>query len=85
MPVKIKEDALLKGQLKVIDDLQEKIRLLQFDVSNNSKDINILKDKLSRKKQMLTRVKMELEMMKKENNFKNIDNVLFLLRERKDD
>lgn len=76
----IKDEILIKEQTRAIDELQEKVRLLQFDVSKNLENIRILKDKLERKKQTIIKVRDELEIMAKENNYKNINFVLSVLK-----
>lgn len=75
MKKRIKEE-FFKGQIKVIDDLQEKIRLQQFDISKNLEIIGDLKGKLERKKKLMANVKKKLEEMKKANDYSNISFVL---------
>ena len=76
MKKRIKEEEFFKGQIKVIDDLQEKIRLQQFDISKNLEIIGDLKGKLERKKKLMANVKKKLEEMKKANDYSNISFVL---------
>lgn len=80
MPVKLKEEELVKEQMKVIDKLQDEIRLLRFDISKNSETITQFKDALRRKNITVAKAREELVMMKKENNYNNINHVLSVLR-----
>ena len=77
----MKEENLVKEQMKIISNLQEKIKLLQFDVSANLKKIHYLEDKLKRKNRTISNVREELTMMKRQEDYKNISNVLKYLRE----
>lgn len=81
MSVKMKEEALLKEQIKVIDELQEKIRLQKFDISKNLEIINSLKNRIERKNQIIAKAREELVMMQKEKKYSNISYVLRLLKE----
>ena len=80
MPVKLKEEELVKEQMKVIDKLQDEIRLLRFDIYKNSETITQFKDALRRKNITVAKAREELVMMKKENNYNNINHVLSVLR-----
>lgn len=80
MPVKLKEEELVKEQMKVIDKLQDEIRLLRFDISKNLETITQFKDALRRKNITVAKAREELVMMKKENNYNNINHVLSVLR-----
>jgi hypothetical protein len=81
----MKDGDLLKGQIKVIDNLQEKIKLLQFDISRNLETIQILKGKLERKDKAIAKVKEELEEIKKTNNYSNINMLIKYIRVAEDE
>lgn len=70
---------LEKSQMLKIDELQEKIKLLEFDKSKNNSLISKLKRKRKSRCSCLKKVIRELELMKKENNYKRIDYVIKLL------
>lgn len=76
----IKDEDLVKGQMKTISDLQDKIRLLEFDVVDNTKTIRFLKDIMARRKQSNKNAIKLLEEMKKNNDFKNINSVILMLK-----
>lgn len=76
MVKRIKEEELFKGQMKIIDDLQEKIRLQQFDISKNLEIIVDLKGKLERKRKVIANIKEKLEEMKKANDYSDINFLL---------
>lgn len=76
----IKDEDLIKEQMKTISDLQDKIRLLQFDVVDNTKTIRFLKDIMARRKQSNKNAIKLLEEMKKNKDFKNINNVIIMLK-----
>lgn len=75
------QDDLIKKQIKIIDELQEKIKLLKFDISKNQSIIFYLKRKLKRRNQVVTKAKEELSIMKRQNDYKNINYVLKILKE----
>lgn len=71
---------LEKRQMKTIDDLQEKIRLMEFDKAKDSQKIRDLQLLLSRKRESVGNAIRELEVMKKEENFLGINAVLLALK-----
>ena len=80
MPVIREDELLLKDQMKIISNLQDKIKLLQFDVSANLKKIHYLEDKLERRDRTIAKVKEELEEMKKTNDYSNINMLIKYIR-----
>lgn len=70
---------LEKSQMLKIDELQEKIKLLEFDKNKNSCKISKLKRDRRNRYSCLKTVIRELELMKKENNYKRIDYAIKLL------
>lgn len=76
----MKEEFSVKEQMKVISNLQDKIRLLQFDISDSSKKIKFLKEIMARRKATNNRAIELLEEMRKKRDFKNINNVITILR-----
>jgi len=70
---------LEKSQMLKIDELQEKIRLMEFDKSKDNSLIFKLKRERKSRYSCLKTVIRELELMKKENNYKRIDYVIKLL------
>lgn len=76
----IKDEDLVKEQMKTISNLQDKIRLLQFDIIDNTKKITFLKTLMSRRKETNNRAIKLLEEMKKNKDFKNINNVILMLK-----
>ena len=73
------ETDLTKKQIQTINELQEKIKLLKFDVSENLKIIFQLKETLRKRNQVIKRAREELSEMKKQNDYKNINYVLKIL------
>ena len=63
MPVVVKDENLVKEQMKVIDKLQEEIKLLKFDRMKNSKTITMLKEIIKRRKKVTLNVLEQLEQM----------------------
>ena len=76
----MKEENLIKEQMRAIDQLQEKIKMLKFDISKNLDIIHSLKDKLARKERVIAKIKEELEEMKRENDYSNINSILKYIR-----
>ena len=76
----MREENLVKDQMKTISDLQEKIKLLQFDISENLKEIRYLKDIMLRRKNTNKNAIKSLEEMKKKKDFNNIDYVICVLK-----
>lgn len=76
----MREEILVKEQMKTISLLQDKIKLLQFDILDNLKKIKELKNvMLRRKKNNSKAIKMLME-MKTKNDFSKIDYVLFIMK-----
>lgn len=68
---------LEKAQMKTIDDLQEKIKLLEFDKSSDRLKIQELKGKIIRKNKILDYTIRELESI---NGNKKINEITHLLK-----
>lgn len=67
-------------QMENIDKLQRKIKLLEFDNSQSNKTINKLSSSLKYKRKTLNSVVVELEMMRKEENYKRISTIIAILK-----
>lgn len=63
---------LEESQMQEIDKLQEQIKLFEFDKSKDKQKIRILKQKLSRRNNTINSVIQELELMRKEENYKRL-------------
>ena len=74
-------EELINRQIKVIDNLQEKIKLLQFDISQHLKKINFYKSSLKRREEAIRKAREELIIMRSQNDYKNINYVLRVLQE----
>ena len=75
------QEKLIKRQMKTIDNLQEIINLLKFDLSQIRKENQILKLTLKRRKNNLKNIRIELTIMKRNNDYSKINNVLSMLNE----
>ena len=62
------QEKLIKRQMKTIDNLQEIINLLKFDLSQI-------------RKENIKNIRVELISMKRNNDYSNINNVLSMLNE----
>ena len=60
---------LEKNQMKRIDELQDKIRLMEFDKSQDNATIRDLKYILRNKKKSINEVITEIEKIQKEGNY----------------
>lgn len=76
----LKSQDLVKLQMKTISDLQDKINLLQFDITDNIREINRLKQRENYRKETIIKVKEELLNMSKNNDYSRISYVLKLLK-----
>ena len=81
----MKDETLVKEQMKTIGKLQDKIKLLQFDNSRNLERIKQLERLLKRRNRMIANVREELAMMKRQNNYENVTNILKYFRELDDE
>lgn len=70
---------LEKAQMKTIDDLQEKIKLMSFDKTSDRLKIQDLKLKIETKKNTLNAIIQELELMDTYDNIK-IKEIIHLLK-----
>ena len=70
---------LEKAQMKTIDDLQEKIKLMSFDKTSDRLKIQDLKLKIETKKNTLNAIIQELELMDTYDN-KKIKEIIHLLK-----
>ena len=75
------KDELIKEQMKTIGVLQDKIKLMQFDISTYSKELSMLKEKYKRKSNTFAKVRAELSMMKKTKNFDKITTVIRMIKD----
>ena len=75
------QEKLIKTQTKTIDNLQEIINLLKFDLSQIRKENQILKYRLKHRKENIKNIRVELISMKRNNDYSNINNVLAILNE----
>lgn len=66
----------LERQRKVIDKLQETVKLLRFDVSENLKEIGALKNTIKRRKKSILEAIKDLEKFKD----KKLKDVIFNLK-----
>lgn len=71
---------LEKSQMKTIDTLQEKIRLIEFDKSQINIEVRTLKEMLKRRKGNLILVIQELELIKKECKYEKLSEVIHTLK-----
>lgn len=76
----LKSQDLVKLQMKTISQLQDKINLLQFDITDNIREINRLKQRENYRKETIIKVKEELLNMSKNNDYSRISYVLKLLK-----
>ena len=75
------QEKLIKRQMKSIDNLQEIINLLKFDLSQIRKENQLLKLTLKRRKNNLKNIRIELTIIKRNNDYSKINNVLSMLNE----
>lgn len=73
---KDKEIERLRG---VVDNLQEKIKLLKFDNDEEKRKVSKLKEKIAASNKNKQNVKEKLLLMKRLNDFSNINEVLAML------
>lgn len=71
----------LERQREIIGELQEKINLLKFDISQLYKDRKDLKAKLKRRNDNIKNIRLELSCMKRKGDFSNINSVLAMLND----
>ena len=76
----LRSEDLVKLQMKTISQLQDKINLLQFDITDNIREINRLKQRENYRKETIIKVKEELLNMSKNNDYSRISYVLKLLK-----
>lgn len=74
-----------KKQAETILELQDQIRLLQFDISENKKLITTLKDKHKSVRKTMLAARDELENIKKNGNYEELDRVIRMFKELKED
>lgn len=78
----LKEIERLRG---VISNLQEEIKLLTFDSVLNNRKNNDLKKKNQMRRNNMQRAREELALMKRKNDFSNINMVMAMLNTGADD
>lgn len=72
--------SLEQSQMQTIDKLQEQIKLNEFDISKDRHKIKELQTSLKRKTRTINSVIQELELMRKENNYKRLLIVINVLK-----
>ena len=80
-----KELKEIKRLRSVISNLQERIKLLEFDASQNNRKNDDLKKKALMRRNNMKKAKEELSLMKKKNDFSNINIVIAMLNTGGDD
>lgn len=70
-----------KKQAETILELQDQIRLLNFDISENKKLITTLKDKHKSVRRTMLAARDELENIKKNGNYEELDKVIFRIKD----
>lgn len=70
----------LKRQKETINKLQDRIKLLSFDISQLNREKIELNEKLRRRKENVKNVRAELMTMKRTENFSRINSVLAMLK-----
>ena len=70
---------------EVISNLQEEIKLLTFDSVLNNRKNNDLKKKSQMRRNNMQRARKELALMKRKNDFSNINMVMAMLNTAADD
>lgn len=70
---------------EVISNLQEEIKLLTFDSVLNNRKNNDLKKKSQMRRNNMQRARKELALMKRKNDFSNINMVMVMLNTGADD
>lgn len=85
MSVNMKDEDLVKEQMKTIGKLQDKIKLLQFDNSRNLELINKLKYLLKNRNKIIKKTKEELIIMKNQNNYEDMGKLIKYLRSSEDE
>ena len=76
----MKDAVLVKEQMKIISDLQEKIRLLEFEIVQLNREKTILKQRLKSREKTIKKIKIELMDMKAAGDFSKINNIIYMLR-----
>lgn len=76
----IKDENLINEQMKTISNLQEQIKLLKFDKSEDLKKIRELKFIMQTRKKTNDRAIEELSKMYEKNDFSEIKKVLYLMK-----
>ena len=66
---------LEKNQMKKIDELQEKIRLIEFDKSKDREIIRDLKYTLRSKKNSINEVIKEIEQIQRKNDYTRLNHI----------
>lgn len=72
----LRDSDLIKFQIKTISQLQNKINLLEFDVSANLREIRRLKYNETRRKETIIKVRDELLKMSKTNDYSKVSYLL---------
>lgn len=81
----MKNEDIVKEQMKTISKLQDKINLLKFDMMQINRENRTLKEMLKRRKENIKNIRIELNRMKRLNDFTGINNVLMMLNAGWDD
>lgn len=76
----IKDENLINEQMKTISKLQDQIKLLRFDKTEDLKKIRELKFVMQTRKKTNDRAIEELSKMYEKNDFSEIKKVLYLMK-----
>ena len=75
----LKSQDLVKLQMKTISELQDKINLLQFDITDNLNEIRKLKQRENSRNETITKVRDGLLKMSKNNDYSKVGYLLKML------
>lgn len=76
-----KDATMHNNQAKTIIKLQEQNKLLIFDLTENNKQISILKDRLKTTRKTIVKAKEELEQIRRNGNYNDLGKVISMLRD----
>lgn len=79
MRMKDKLSELEISQMNVINKLQEKIKLLEFEIGEFKKENRILKEKLIDKRKVIKDVIKQIKNIKEQEEYNKLSNVLMAL------
>ena len=79
--MKKREDDAFDVQAKTIMNLQEQIRLLNFDLTESNKEKNILRERIRKVRKTIVKIKEDLETIKRNENYNDLGKVISMLRD----